>query len=232
MVTPFHDKPLRDVDAGERAQKIKLGLYAAAGGVTGFFAVPFYFSETTEAGPVLLVLAAIFGWAGSAAAIYLLGQLLMEGSASVAGSLIFPGGSAPPVKTFSRAESLVIRGRLQEAAAAYEAAALEDPADPESRVRLARLLRDELGRPEDALPWFRHARDIAAQDRARDLSVTREIIEVYTHRLRAPARALPELARAAERWRGSEAGEWARRELARWKAVVHGEAAPGGTEGP
>lgn len=225
MVTPFWNKPLRDVDAGERAHRIRLFLYAAAGGVTGFFAVPFYVSQTTDSGPVLLVLSALGGWAGATALIFGFGFLLLEASASAAGTLIFPAGSAPPLRTFAKAESLVIRGQFEEAAAAYEAAALSDPSDPEAPLRLGRLLRDEIHRPEEALEWFRRARDLAASDRGRDVAVTREIVELYTHRLNAPTRALPELARAAERWRGTPQAEWAQRQLAEWKAVVHGGSA-------
>jgi hypothetical protein len=88
------------------------------------------------------------------------------------------------------------------------------PDDPEPRLRLARLLRDRLQQPEQAAQWFRCALQIRSLDPALQQSLLRELTELYLHKLRDPASALPVLARLAEQHADSPTGVWARRELA------------------
>ena len=53
-----------------------------------------------------------------------------------------------------------------------------------------------------------------------EMVLVRELTELYRHRIGAPARAAPLLARIAERHEGSPDGEWAREELAEVKRLM------------
>jgi hypothetical protein len=95
---------------------------------------------------------------------------------------------------------------LEQATAQYRA-------DPEPPLRLARLLRDRCSRPEDAVRWFRTAVERTRGNAGVEIGALHEIIEVYTHVLHSPARALPCLTRLASRHADTPAGAWARREM-------------------
>jgi tetratricopeptide (TPR) repeat protein len=123
------------------------------------------------------------------------------------------GGTTPHRAEYSRPRALAAQGRYQEAVDAWEIAAAESDGDPEPYIALARLHRDQLGRPEAAGEWFRRARRDARLDPGRDLLVTQELIELYVKKLRQPQKAIPELARLRERFPHTPAGQAAEREL-------------------
>src|SRR5690606_2764929 len=109
-------------------------------------------------------------------------------------------------------------GELERAAAAY-------PEDTIPVLRLARLLRDQCRRPEDAARWFREALK-RSRDANEEIGVVRELIELYVHRLGEPRRALPELARLAEKRADTPAGAWAKREPGAIRRTVNSEGEP------
>lgn len=123
------------------------------------------------------------------------------------------GSSTPALRQHSLAESLAARGMLAEAAEAYELLSQDYPLDVEPRVRLARLLRDRMQQPEDAAMWFRSAIMLRDIDTATEISLMRELCELHTHRLKTPEKALPWLARLAEKYPDHPGGLWARAEM-------------------
>ncbi len=140
---------------------------------------------------------------------------MVEAGGRLGRTLYNPTGSSTPHKRdYSLAASLAIRGQHAEAAEAYEMAVSEYPEDPEPYLCLARMLRDEMGRPEDAIRWFKRARAEATVSDAQGLLISRELVEIYMVNLGEPARAAPELSRLAERYAGTPEGDWARDELA------------------
>jgi hypothetical protein len=94
-----------------------------------------------------------------------------------------------------------------------EQASLRYPDDVTPPLRLARLLRDHCARPDDAVRWFRTAAARCEDDGGMEIGILREIIEVYTHVLRTPRRALPDLARLASRHADTAAGVRARAQM-------------------
>ena len=146
---------------------------------------------------------------------FLLSVYLSRAAGDAAATFYMPSGSSTPGdRQYSLAQSLAVRGKFDEAAAEYERCSLLYPTDPEPCMRLARLYRDELQRYDDAILWFKRASAIPSVPPGTDVAATRELIEVYTHRLRQPAAALPHMARLAARHPATPAGEWAKRELA------------------
>lgn len=151
--------------------------------------------------------------------------LITARSGDAARVLYAPSGrSTPHRKEYSGAESLVARGRYEDAITAFELAIAEDPRDPTPYLRVARIYRDQLGRLEDCARWFRRAlREADLQAAPAALAVRRELVELFVHRMKTPGRAAPELARMAEDWAGTPEGEWAARELADVKRSLTGD---------
>jgi tetratricopeptide (TPR) repeat protein len=149
--------------------------------------------------------------------------LVSEGAGAAAGSLFHPGQGKRRRSEHSWAASLAARGRFDEALAAYEDAAREDPSDPEPFLRGARLLRDDLRQPDEAARWFRRARERLSRGSAREMAVSRELVELYLRKGSDPRRALPELARLAELHAGTPLGDWALEEKGRIRGLVEDE---------
>lgn len=196
----------KNVDQVERVYMFRILTFAVpAGGFVGLLA------GSRMGHPVLglLVGAALAG---------LIPKLIVEAAGKMSGTLYHPSGSSTPHKReYSMAASLAIRGEFAKAAAAYELAISEYPEDPEPYLCLARLLRDELGRHEEAARWFKRARSDSKISDGQALLASRELIELYTVQLGEPAKAAPELARLAEKYAGTPEGDWARDALAEVK---------------
>jgi hypothetical protein len=207
---------LRDVDSAAVAIRIKAFAWSLVVMVPAGFLGAYVGSGTRS--PMLVTI----GFAAGGFAVAFFGSLLAgEGAGRVAGSVYFSSGrSTSGRREYSLADSLIVRGRLDEAIAELQRAAVQYPQDAQPPLRLARLLRDRCARPEDALRWFRTAADRSAGDAGLEIATLREMIEVYTHVLRTPRRALPDLARLASRHPGSAAGAWARTELEAMKRMM------------
>ncbi|MGQ0813355.1 MAG: tetratricopeptide repeat protein [Gemmatimonadota bacterium] len=205
----------KDVDEHERVLRVRTAGYAAIGAVLVFAAgtmLGFPFLTTV----IATLLAAVAG--------YKLPLLLANFLGSAGASVYMAGGaSTPAVREYSLADSLVARGRFDEAAEAYELLAEDHPDDPEPRVRLARLLRDRMGRPEDAATWLRKALDVKNIDAATELALLREISELYMYKLRTPNKALPYLRRLAEKHSQHPSANWARTEAAEIRQAMRDE---------
>ena len=153
--------------------------------------------------------------------VFLVTKSIVEGSGKTAGTIYHPSGRSTPVKhEYSYPESLAARGRYEEATIAYEAAVSEFPDDPEPYLRIARLYRDKLDLFEQAVHWFKRARNDSAISKGQELLASQEIIEVYRDKLHTPKRAIPELARLLDRFPENQSADWARAELARLKEQV------------
>jgi hypothetical protein len=196
----------KDKDHFEIALRLRTLPYALVCAGLGFMATVMLGVPIFQA--ILIALGAgVFG--------FLLPLMLAE-KAGAAGASIYhsSGTSTPPIREYSLADSLAARGMLSEAAEAYQLLSEDYPLDPEPRVRLARLLRDRMQRGEDAVMWFRSAIMIKDIDSTTEISLVRELSELYTHRLRTPEKALPWLSRLAEKYPQHASGIWARAEMA------------------
>ncbi len=209
---------LSDVDAAARARLHSAAMWAGGPGfVLG--ALAGLFASTQWGWPFLvsvLGLGILLAVTLTAAVI-----VLAETAGAASRRAFMPSGSTTPARQqFSRARSLEVRERFDEAIEVYRCHIEERPGDPEPYVRIARIHRDDLDRPEEALRWLKAARDADETRPALEVLLTREIVSLYTGRLKQTARAAPELARAAERWAGTPDGEWAARELAAVKNQI------------
>jgi tetratricopeptide (TPR) repeat protein len=207
---------LRDLDAAQRGLVLRAvgwgGIPGAAiGGLVGWYVT------LGQSSPIPA--AAIFLGAVLTAAVATVVPILLAGSAGKAALLALGSSGRAPArrKEYSFAQSLVARGLFEKALAAYQEEVARDPEDPEPYLRIGRLLRDDLGRPEEAAAWLRKARREAKVSPGQELILSRELVELYRNRLGRPEKALPELARMAERFSETPDGEWAAGELAELK---------------
>jgi hypothetical protein len=141
-------------------------------------------------------------------------HLLTERAGRIAGGIFHPSTPVtPPRRDYSKEESLIIRGQIDDAVDALRLASDEDPADPRPPFRIAQLLRDETAAYEEAFGWFERAALIPGLADAEQLHILRELVELCRSKLGNPTRAAPLLARVAELQRDTRVGHWALREL-------------------
>lgn len=203
---------VRDVDASARVRKVKalgLALYGGVpiGAAAGYMAGHPFLGLVL--GPVLIwtVAMAVTGIAGRGA-----------------GRLYMPSGSSTPRrKEHSRAKAFAVRGEYEAAIVAYQDAILEAPEHGEAYLCIARIYRDVLKKPEEALLWFRRGLSDAELSEGQEILTRREMAELLSHHLQEPRRAAPDLARLAETYPRTRGGEWAKEELARIKEEMAGE---------
>lgn len=198
----------------DRVNRMRIVLGALLGAPIGAL-LGFFLGRQGAGSPVVL---ALVGAVAGMGLFYLIIAAVVGASGRAASTVYMPGGtgSAAPRREYSLAESLAARGRFEDAVSVFEEGVAEHPDDPTPYLRIARISRDELGRPEEAGRWFRRARSEARLGEAERSLVARELIELY-RALGDPERAAPELARLAELRSGTPEGAWAERELAEVK---------------
>ncbi|WP_405282862.1 hypothetical protein V3331_13505 [Gaopeijia maritima] len=203
--------PLRDIDSARRARWIQAFGWAAFPGL--FIGVAAAVPLSAYIGGMAFVLMPLLFTVVVGAFALALG----EGMGGVVAAVAHPRG-APLARDYSHVDAMLLRGEPEKAADLLRAEADRAPDDPEPRLRLARLYRDEVERPREAAAWFRAARDTPGLAPARSAIVSRELAEL----LRAVddlAGALTELARLAELHPDTPAGRWAEAERAHLKTV-------------
>lgn len=129
---------------------------------------------------------------------------------------IFAAGNIAPAKTYPRQETMIVRGQFAEAADYFRDFIRVHPEDLEARLRLADLLVTHLGGFDEAERLYREVRETSA--------VPREVMAAHNGLIDLNVKAgrrdrlKVELARFADRYRGSPHAENARRRLTELKA--------------
>ena len=204
-------KPPGNVDANERLMLVRTAFWSLSGAVLGG-AVGWW-----QFGIAGALLVAPIGYA----IVFLVARRILAASGAAASVIYYPtGDSTPAQREYSRPQALVAQGRFEEAINAYEACVLEFPEDPEPYLRIARVYRNDLQRYEEAIAWFKKARSQARMSPVLEQVATQEIVEICTHKLATPQRAIPELARLADRFPGTEPGRWAKQRLQELRAMM------------
>ena len=196
-------RPPRDVDLADRSRRLQLLVSLAVPLAILALAVGFLL-----VGPGLLLL--VFPLIGVGAALLLREVIwqFMERTGRLMIGTLHGIGSVGYEATFSAEESLVARGRYQEAAAAYRAHLAERPLDVGAFLRLADLLERHLGDAPEAERLYLEIRRISPDpDR-----VGNRLIDLY-RRTSNRRRLMAELARYASAHAGHPAGAAARKEL-------------------
>jgi hypothetical protein len=206
---------VKDIDSAELTFRLRAGAYAAIA-----FVVAIAGALALGKGIVVALLAGV----GMALIVYFGPLLIADRSGRIGASIYQPSGSSTPqVREFSLADSLVARGLIDQAAEAYQLLSEDFPDDPEPRIRHARLLRDQSARYEESAALFKSILSLRALQPETELVVLRELVELHTHKQQQPTRALPYLARIAEKFGDSPTGAWARNEARDIKQQMQNE---------
>jgi len=126
---------------------------------------------------------------------------------------IFAAGDIAPPRSYPRQDVLIARGRYAEAADYFRDHIRIEPGDHEARLQLAQLLetRFQAGGYEEAERLYQDVRRLEP-DARQEMRAANGLIDLY-RKARRRDRLKVELARFAERYRGTAAGEAAGREL-------------------
>ncbi|MEO5509915.1 MAG: tetratricopeptide repeat protein [Longimicrobiales bacterium] len=213
-------KPLKDFDSNRSVDVLKIAAFSGWGALLGMFVGMFVYKMWGWPLMPSLLGGFALGWL-----IPFVTATIFTGAMGNAASTIYmpTGATTPGDRQYSLAQSYVVRGRFEQAAAEYALAAQQYPEDPEPCMRLARLYRDDLRRYDEAILWFKRASEVPGVPPATDMMAMREMIEVYTHKLQQPVAALPYLAKLAAKHPGTPTGSWAKRHLTELKAELHAD---------
>jgi len=144
----------------------------------------------------------------------------ISGSATFLADTLTAAGSIPPPPSYPNQDVLIAQGKYAEAADYFRDHLRIDPADCDARLRLAELCERYLADPAGAEQQYLEARR-ASTDPRRQFAATNALIDLY-RRTGRHDRLTVELARFAERYRGTPHGEAAARELKELKAEARG----------
>ncbi len=210
-----YSEPVKSGPKDRDLQQMSVQLYAiiaaGAGAIMGALAGSFMAAKwgwSSAVIPLAIVVMAV-GVGGT--------FLLLVNRAGVVGSSIYApsGKTTPRAKEYSYPESLAARGMYEDAVSAFELVIVEEQTtDPTPFLRIARIYRDQLERPEDAVRWFRRALSESEMHPGLAALTRKEIVELYRTKLDQPEKAAPMLARLAEELAGTPDGDWAAEELA------------------
>ncbi len=133
---------------------------------------------------------------------------------------LLAAGDIPLPRSYPEQDLLIARGQYAEAAEYFRDLVRVDPDDCDPRLRLADLLERHLADPGGAEQQYLEVRRRSADPRLQ-FAVTNALIDLYRRTARRD-RLTVELARLADRYRGTAHGEAAARELRELKAAARG----------
>jgi hypothetical protein len=133
------------------------------------------------------------------------------------------GLSTPYERQFSYEQSLVMKGRVDDAIASFEAVIATEPELIAPRIKAAELYAREKKDPQRAAELFRDVLRSPVITPGENVYATNRLVDLYIGPLNDPGRAFVELRRLIESRAGSDAAEHARRSLAELKARMNVE---------
>lgn len=146
---------------------------------------------------------------------------LMHQTAESFAQTVYGAGNIAPDPAHSAHESLAARGFYREAADAFRAHLVDHPGDNLARVKLAEILRVNLGAPEEAERLYLEVRRTSPSPRE-EMLASNLLIELY-RATGQRGRLMAELARFAQRYRGTRPGTEAARALREMKEDARGD---------
>jgi hypothetical protein len=203
---------LRDIDAAERAQLLKVAVFFGPACFVILSALWFFMRKMGWIPgwlfPVLVVLNIPLTIAG----ILAIRQLVGAASTGFVRT-VFAAGDIKPPPTYPRQDVLIAQGKYAEAADWFRDHIRIEPHDHEARLRLALLLETHLKAYEEAERLLLKIRNANPPGDARQqMEAGNHLIDLYRKTGRTD-RLIVELARFVERYRGSPQAAGAAREL-------------------
>lgn len=206
---------LKDVDAADRAFLLRALSITIPSAVIISLAVALYLRETRHVGGLMVLATVVAGLAVGIGAG--LGSWYLAGRAGAgAAHVLLAGGNLPPAPSYSYQESLVARGRYQDAVDSFAAHLLDHPRDQDARLAMADVLATHLRDLPRAVAVYQQVRAEAGNP-AQEYRAHQSLIDL--HRAAGDrGRLMAELSRFADRYRDTTAGRAARAALAEMKS--------------
>ncbi len=205
---------LRDLDSADRLFLFRALATAMPAGLIMGAAAGYYLRKTGDWSGWIVLGGALAGLAIGGAA----GWFAYWSAGKTSRGLVHvltAAGNLPAAPSFSYQESLVARGRYQEAADAFAAHLVDHPLDHDARLAHASILADHLGHPDAAAKLYLAVRQTSG-DAGLEYRASQSLIDLYAA-AGDRGRHLAELARFAERFRGTAAGRAAKEAVAKLK---------------
>jgi len=204
------DHPLKDVDSAERAYLLKVAIFFGPPCFV-MLSMAWYFCQRQgwiSSGVFLLLL--VLNVPLTIAGIFAIHHMANATSTGLV-KTIFAAGNIPPPRTYPRQDVLIVRGQYAEAADYFRDHIRIEPGDHEARLQLAHLLETRLHGDDEAERLYQDVRRMQPDPR-QEMRAGNGLIDLY-RRTRRIDRLRVELARFADRHRGTAAGDAAAREL-------------------
>jgi hypothetical protein len=167
-----------------------------------------------------LALFALVGGAVIGFAIAKLPVLMGDSAADVATVAVAGGNTTPYTEQYSYQQTLVMQGRLDEALSTYEAVIAEEDSTADVRIRAAELYSREAKNHLRAEQLFREVIRHPKCTPGEEVYSANRLADLYTGPLEQPGRALVELRRIAERYKGTKVSERAVAAIRSLKALA------------
>lgn len=201
---------LKDVDAFERTQLIRVVVWFAPACLI-MLSFLWYFLRRQGAIPDwLFVVLLVFTPVLTAGGVLAIHYGTSRASVSFVKTL-YSAGNIPPPRTYPRQDVMIVRGQYREAAEYFRDHLTIEPADNEARLRLADILEARLNDAAAAEQLYLEVRG-ANPDRGQEMRAANGLIDLYRKQGRRD-RLMVELARFADRYRGTPGAEAAARLL-------------------
>jgi tetratricopeptide (TPR) repeat protein len=210
---------VKDIDSADRAQLLRVAVYFGPACFV-MLSMAWYFCLRREwiQGVVFLLLL-LLNVPITVAGIFAVHRFAGAGAIGLVKTLFAVGDIAPP-RSYPRQDVLIARGQYAEAADYFRDHIRIEPGDHEARLQLAQLLETRFPGAgyDEAERLYQEVRRLQP-DRRQEMRAGNGLIDLYRKTERKD-RLKVELARFAERYRGTAAGEAAGRELRDLKAAA------------
>ena len=216
-------KAPRTVDAAERAQLIRAAVYFGPPCLVLVNALAYFLREKGMISGGVMVLLAVLSIPIAVVGVIAI-HVGTTRSAKGFANIVSGAGNIAPPPSYPNQDVLIVRGQYAEAAEWFRDHIRIAPEDLEARLRLADLVDRYLGGKEEAERLCLEVRRLS-QDARELFRAHNGLIDLYTKTGRTD-RLKVELARFADRYRGSPQGQEAARRLSELKAAEATTAPP------
>lgn len=209
---------LRDIDSGDRAQLLRVVVYFGPPCFVLLSALWFFLRAKGMISGGAFVALMFLNIPLTVAGIFAIHRTVGAAATGLVHTM-FAAGNIPPAPSYSAQETLIVRGRYADAAESFQAIIAERPEELDARIALARLLEDKMNDPIGAERIYREVQRAKPPPNPRHvMAAANGLIDLYRRTGRTD-RLKVELARFADRYRGSAAAAHATRELLELKGA-------------